>query len=146
MADKIAGENQPPNAPIIDGPPSGKVGVVYHWTFHSDDSNGDRIYYYIDWGNFNYTQTECEEPCTPVEALFAYMEQGKYTIKAKAIECTQDGLESNWSYFEVTMPRNKAIQTVLLNPDQHDSFIRDAVNDYLKWFTDEEIEEMGVIE
>jgi hypothetical protein len=39
----------PPDAPIIDGPASGKVGVSYVYNFVAFDPNGDDVYYRIDW-------------------------------------------------------------------------------------------------
>ena len=108
-------DNNPPNAPDIDGPPHGKVGVEYCWTFHSEDPDGDDIKYIINWGDGETTETDCYPSCTPVEVCHTYSDQGTYIIKAKAKECTIDGLESDWAELSVTMPRNKAIDNPILN-------------------------------
>jgi len=43
--------NVPPNAPTINGPPSGRARVKYEYMFVTTDPNGDDVYYYIDWGD-----------------------------------------------------------------------------------------------
>ena len=43
--------NNPPEAPEINGPTNGNVGVEYDFTFHANDPDGDGVYYYIDWGD-----------------------------------------------------------------------------------------------
>ena len=106
--------NEPPGAPTIDGPPHGKVGVEYCWTFHSEDPDGDNIKYIINWGDGETTETDCYPSCTPVEVCHTYSDQGTYDIKAKAKECTQECLESEWSDpLSVTMPRNRILINVL---------------------------------
>ena len=112
--------NKPPGAPTIDGPPHGKVGVEYCWTFHSEDPDGDNIKYIINWGDGETTETDCYPSCTPVEVCHTYSDQGTYDIKAKAKECTQECLESEWSDpLSVTMPRTRAITSPFLNFLQH---------------------------
>ncbi len=98
--------NQPPNAPLINGPTSGKLLVKHCWRFYSNDPDSDMIKYIIDWGDGKTTETECKY--THVEVCHRYIKQGKYAIKAKAKECTPDGLESEESTYVVTIPRNKA--------------------------------------
>jgi hypothetical protein len=100
--------NGPPNEPRITGKTNVKAGVENCWTFHSEDPNGDQIKYIIDWGDGAGTETDCYPSCTPVEVCHTYTEQGTYTIKAKAKECTQDGLESDWAERIVNVPRNRA--------------------------------------
>ncbi|MFX0202258.1 MAG: FG-GAP repeat domain-containing protein, partial [Candidatus Hodarchaeota archaeon] len=46
---------KPPNPPIIDGPPSGKAGNPYTYTFTSTDPDGDDVSYYIKWGDGEIT-------------------------------------------------------------------------------------------
>ena len=112
--------NEPPDAPTIDGTPQGKVGVEYCWTFHSEDPDGDNIKYIINWGDGETTETDCYPSCTPVEVCHTYTDQGTYDIKAKAKECTPEGLESEWSNpLSVTMPRTRAITSPFLNFLQH---------------------------
>ena len=46
--------NEPPYAPIINGPTYGKTGTEYNYTFSTIDPDGDDVYYYIHWGDGNY--------------------------------------------------------------------------------------------
>jgi hypothetical protein len=41
--------SNPPNAPTIDGPTTGKRGIEYKYTFVTIDPDGDDVRYYIDW-------------------------------------------------------------------------------------------------
>jgi hypothetical protein len=100
--------SQPPEAPIIEGPPSGKAGVEYCITVHSNGQNGDEFMYIIDWGDGAtsgwlgpHSQGE------PIEACYTYYFTGNYYIRAKAKDTF--GFESEWSEpFSVNIPRNKA--------------------------------------
>jgi hypothetical protein len=107
--------NGPPNEPRITGKTNVKVGVEHCWTFHSEDPNGDQIKYIIDWGDGAGTETDCYPSCTPVEVCHTYNDQGTFVIKAKAKECTQDGLESDWAERIVNVPRNRAMNIPFLN-------------------------------
>jgi hypothetical protein len=106
--------NYPPNPPTLTGKTNVKVGEEYCWAFHSEDPNGDDIKYIIDWGDGTTTETDCYPSCTPVEVCHTYNDQGTFVIKAKGKECTQDGLESDWSELVVTVPRNRAMTNLLL--------------------------------
>jgi hypothetical protein len=106
--------NDPPEAPIIDGPLAGEKGVELCWTFHSDDPNGDELMYIINWDDGTNDTTDCYPACTPVEVCHTYAKNKKYVIVAKAKECSPDGLESDESTYEVTIPRNRAIHYTLL--------------------------------
>jgi len=104
--------NNPPTAPEIDGPDTGKVNKELCWTFHSDDENGDMVKYIIDWGDGTPDETGFNEPCTPVEACHTYKEEGTYTIKAYAQD--ERGAESGESTFEVTIPRARTSYNLIL--------------------------------
>jgi hypothetical protein len=105
--------NEPPEAPEIDGPPSGNNGEELCWTFHSDDPNGDELKYIIDWGDGNTEETDCNPSCTPVEVCHIYEDRGKYIIKARAQECP-DGETSAESTYEITIPRARSTYNPLL--------------------------------
>jgi hypothetical protein len=109
----VFGTHQPPTAPEIDGPTQGSDGVELCWTFHSDDPDGDQIKYIIDWGDDTTTETECNDPCTPVEACHTYEKKGTYIINSRAMDCP-DGLDSDNSTFEVNIPRQRSIRNLLL--------------------------------
>jgi len=101
--------NEPPSAPTIDGPTSGKPGVEYCWTFNSTDPNDDNVYYYIKWGDGVETGWLGPYPsCTPVSVCYTY-EKGYYTILAKARDI--HFVESGWSELEVTMVDNQPPST-----------------------------------
>ncbi len=100
--------NIPPDAPVIYGPTRGKPGVEYTFTFNAIDPDGhDIAEYTVRWG---------DSPDEIIEGPFAsgaaanashsWDSQRTYTIKAKAKDIC--GAESNWSEFEVEIPRNRA--------------------------------------
>jgi hypothetical protein len=106
--DFILSPNQPPNAPDIDGPTSGRVGVEYEWTIIAIDPDGDDITYYIDWGD-ECGGAEWHGPYpSGEEVVLTYMYTIRGTFIINAMTKDEHGAESNWTYFEVTMPRNRA--------------------------------------
>ncbi len=98
--------NQPPNPPIIDGPPSGKVDVEYEYTFNATDPEEDPAMYFIDWGDNSTEWTDYNPSGTDVQVKHSWSEKGNYTIKAKAVDTY--GAESDWGALEVTIPRTRA--------------------------------------
>ena len=48
--------NNPPTAPSIEGPGTGKAGTPYDYDFKSIDPDGDDVKYYIDWGDQTYEE------------------------------------------------------------------------------------------
>jgi hypothetical protein len=106
-------ENKPPTAPTITGPRKGNAGTAYRWTFHSSDPNGDDVQYIIDWGDGTSDTTPCTPSCTPYDVIHTYAAEGDYEIKAKAKDCCW-GLEGPESTFKVSMPRNRARNTPVL--------------------------------
>lgn len=112
--------NQPPNAPNIDGPKSGTVGVEYEYNFSISDPNDNEIYLRIDWGNgtsglwqgpYNSNST--------VNINNTWGQQGTYTIRAQAKDIFD--AESGWGTLEVIIPKNKLTKNVLFR-------------DLFKWF------------
>jgi len=109
---KIAGENHPPNPPTITGRINGRAGNPYTYTFSSIDPNGDQVSYYVDWGD--ETNTGWFGPFasgTPQTKSHTWSEPETYTITVKAKDT--NGLESDWSYLEITMPRHKIAHNTL---------------------------------
>ncbi len=106
--------NQPPNTPTIDGPPRGSKEVEYHYTFEATDPNGNDVWYYIDWGD-----GWIDEWLGPLDSgreitlNHTWYSEDKYQIKVKVKDVFDE--ESDWATFEVTMPKNKAFSTPLLN-------------------------------
>lgn len=98
--------NDPPNNPIINGTNEGVPGQEYEFTFSSTDPEDDELSYYIEWGDGN--NTDWLGPYVSGEVItlsHSWDSQGTYTIKVKARDVFNE--ESDWSYFEVTMPKNK---------------------------------------
>jgi len=105
--------NTPPDTPNITGPSSGKAGEEHQYTIGTIDSDGDDVYYFIDWGD-----GEVEEwigPCGSDEEItlsHSWDEKDDYTIKAKAKDVYD--AESSWAILEVSMPKSKAVSMLFL--------------------------------
>lgn len=103
----------PPIAPMINGPITGKPGEEYEYTFASKDPDGDDdVYYYVDWGD--NTNSDWLGPFMSGEEVMlnhTWEKKGNYNIRAKAKDIND--AEGDWGTLEVTMPRNRAINTQL---------------------------------
>ena len=98
--------NEPPTAPDIDGPASGKAGVEYTYGLCSSDPDGDEMFYCINWGDD--TGEVCLGPYPSgvcVMTTHTWSKSGTYIIEAYAKD-THDA-ESERSTLEVTMPKSK---------------------------------------
>jgi rhodanese-related sulfurtransferase len=105
--------NTPPAAPDIDGPTTVTVNKPRNYTFSTIDSEGDIVYYWIEW--CNDTTPKWHGPFESGEDFIisnSWCHEGKHTVRAK----TRDiyGNESNWSELEVTVPRSKVFNLNLL--------------------------------
>ena len=98
--------NNPPEAPLIDGPPSGKVDVEYEYTFNATDPEGDPVMYFIDWGDNDTEWTEFSDSGEEITLKHSWIEEGEYIIKAKAKDIND--AESDLSEFEIEIPRTRA--------------------------------------
>jgi hypothetical protein len=97
--------SSPPTKPTIDGPSKGRPGVVYDYTFISTNPENFSIKYLIEWGDGNSTETEYCESGEPITLEYSWEEKGTYIIRAKAIDIYDQ--ESEWSEFEVAIPRSR---------------------------------------
>jgi len=121
----------PPGAPEINGPAKGAAGTSYDYTFFSEDPDGNEVYYYVDWGDGETTGWLGPYPAGDMLTLdHTWDKQDTYTIKAKAKD-TYD-LESDWSELDVTMPRNRAINTPFLDFIQQHPMIFQLLQRFLK--------------
>jgi hypothetical protein len=96
-------QDTPPAVPMISGPTKGKIGVSYDYTFTSEDSEDDEIFYYVDWGDG--TNSSWVGPFTsnvPVTLSHLFTKKGTYTIQGKARDAFY--AESNWGTLQVNMP------------------------------------------
>jgi hypothetical protein len=105
--------NNPPSAPIINGPANGIVGEEYTFTFNSEDPEDDDVYYYIKWGDGHVEIWDGPHSSgVDFEISHSYTLEKTFTIEAKAKDT--EGEESDWSTFTITIPRNKVIINPLL--------------------------------
>lgn len=100
------GSMSPPFPPSIDGPSTVKSDERYIYTFNTTDPEGHDIYYYVDWGDgYAPGWWGPYESGHPVKPDYSYPDRGTYVIRAKAKD--EYGLESEWSTFELSVPKNK---------------------------------------
>jgi len=96
--------NYPPDAPVIDGPSTGKTGIEYCWTFNYKEPDNDDILYYIDWGDGTFLYW-FGPYSSPIQKCHIYQEEGIHIIRAKVKDIY--GAESNWSEFSFEVPRTR---------------------------------------
>jgi hypothetical protein len=95
--------NQPPEAPLISGPTSGKPGVLYQYNLSTTDPDGDNVSYYVDWGdNTSNGWVGPYASGAQITSSHAWSNKGTYEIKAKARDSY--GNESTWGMLQVQMP------------------------------------------
>jgi hypothetical protein len=103
--------NLPPLKPEINGPTHGKYGESYDWTFVTTDPEGHDIEYFICWGGTCVGQWY--GPYASGEVVtkgYTYLEQGTFTIEC--IPRDIHGAEGPGAYLTVTMPRDKAVNSL----------------------------------
>jgi outer membrane protein assembly factor BamB len=95
--------NQPPTPPTITGPAKGKIKVALDYNFTAIDPDGDRVYYFIDWGDgANSSWIGPYESGVVVTQSHTWTIKGTYNITAKVKDVYGD--ESGWGTFSITMP------------------------------------------
>lgn len=110
---KVKNINHPPNKPSIDGPTSGKINTLHDYIFTASDPDIENIYYYIEWGDGQKEEWIGPYPSgIPVTVSHEWSSKGDYQIKAKVKDI--DDVESDWTILAVSMPRNRAINTMPL--------------------------------
>ncbi|MFA5101741.1 MAG: right-handed parallel beta-helix repeat-containing protein [Candidatus Thermoplasmatota archaeon] len=90
------GTHNPPDAPLISGPTSGKIEQKYDFTIILQNSRFECLYYYIDWGDG--THEKWVGPYTTGEVLHVnhtWYDIGSFLIKAKVKDIFNE--ESAWS-------------------------------------------------
>jgi hypothetical protein len=95
--------NNAPDTPTIKGPATGAPGKAYLFKMQTTDTDGDNVYYYVDWGD-NTTSGWIGPFNSGAEATttHSWSEQGTYTVKVKAKDVPGD--ESEWGTMDVIMP------------------------------------------
>lgn len=105
--------NQAPDTPVIDGTNKGTAGKKYPYTFTTSDPEGQKVWYYINWGDgSNPVWKGPYSSGLTIKFNHTWITQGTYTIKAKAKDIYDD--ESDWTELIVIMPRNKMMSSSLL--------------------------------
>lgn len=92
----------PPDAPIIQGPIVGDIGIEYNYKFSAVDPDDDNISFYIDWGDGNVEDWFGSfESGEEVALSHIWLDKGTYTIRVKAKDTF--GLVSSWGTLDVTI-------------------------------------------
>ena len=100
--------NEPPEAPIIEGPKTGKKDEEYWFYIRANDPDNNPISLYIDWGDGDIIDWYREQASG--ETWFfehGWSTKGNFTIRAKAKDVFDE--ESGWTEFdiEITRPRTR---------------------------------------
>ncbi len=112
-AEPATSNNNPPETPDIDGPVTGVPGTTYDFTLTTVDPDGDDIRYYVMWDDGDTEWTGYASSGDIITVTHSYGTQDTYTIKARA-EDTNYGT-SDWATFEITIPRTRDLNHLLLN-------------------------------
>ncbi len=89
-------QNNPPAAPTVSGPSQGINDVLYNYTVNAIDSDGDDVFYYIDWDDgSNSGWVGPYSSGVPQTFSHSWTLQGTYGIKVRAKD--SHGLEGSWS-------------------------------------------------
>jgi hypothetical protein len=109
----IVGENQVPSVPEINGTTKGKPKIEYTYKLKSTDPNNDDVYYYVDWGDGSNTGwigpfTSGEE----ISVNHTWAKKGTFKISARAKDVYN--LITNWATLEVTIPRIRSYENILI--------------------------------
>jgi outer membrane protein assembly factor BamB len=92
-----------PTAPTVTGTLKGRMKTPQEYTFQATSPTGGDVYYFIDWGDYEYEKWIGPYPSgTPVKINHTWSERGTYTIQAKAKSI--DNLCGPWGTLSVEMP------------------------------------------
>jgi hypothetical protein len=95
--------SEAPYPPNIQGPENGRVWKQQEYFFNTSDPDGDKVYYFIDWGDGTNSSWIGPYPSGDVVTKsHAWSKKGTYIIKAKAKDI--NGNEGDWGQLSVTMP------------------------------------------
>ena len=108
----IVSENQPPNAPEINGSTHGKPKVELTYVIKTTDPDDDDVFYYIEWGDGSNTgwigpYASGEE----VSVKHTFSKKGTYTISVRAKDVYN--IITNWVTLEVSIPRSRISENIL---------------------------------
>ena len=106
--------NKQPYSPQITGPNSGNIGVDYNYMFEVTDPDSDDMILTVEWGDGNIEMEDCSSG-EQIQLQHLWENEQTYSIRAKLTDI--HGAESEWSEYEISMPKNKGINpfTLLLD-------------------------------
>ena len=96
--------------------------MSYNYTFESTDPNNDDIIYHVYWGDMWMEDAGPYPSGEEITLSHRWMDEGTYIIMAQAEDT--EGLFSAESWFEVTMPRNKAIVRQISQQSVNPAFLQ----------------------
>jgi hypothetical protein len=103
--------NDPPDTPTLAGPGTGKPGIMYLYTFRTTDSEGDNVFYFLEWGDNTTTGWLGPYPSDAQEsASHSWSQKGTYIIKVKAKDSL--GYESDWGTLPVHIPMDTILVSI----------------------------------
>ena len=95
--------DEPPEEPTVIGPTQGRAGESYTYNITATDPNNDRVRFQIEWGDGNEETTAYYNSGEAAEIKHTWSTQGTFHMRVKAE--TENGMESDWTYLDVTMPK-----------------------------------------
>jgi len=102
----LAGVNNPPDTPTIQGEKKLKVNKEFEFTFTATDPDGDQVFYYIEWGDNNTVVWDGpHDSGVPLKLKHTWTTKDQFTIRCKAKD-TND-YESDWAELKVSTPRTR---------------------------------------
>jgi len=101
--------NTQPSVPTIDGPTTVTKNEDVDFIFSAEDAENDGVYFWIEWcGDGSCAQWHGPYPSgEDITINHSWHSTGKFTIKAKTKDFYDN--ESAWTEFEITVPRNRAL-------------------------------------
>jgi hypothetical protein len=108
----ISQPNRPPTKPIVRNLKSEfTVNKEYVFTMVSTDPDGDKVQYFVDWGDGTTVTSELMENGVLFSLTHKWTSDGDYTIKVTAID--ENSASSEITELEVTI--QKGVETGVLN-------------------------------
>ena len=107
-------EDNTPSTPCITGPINGKPKINYEYIIKTNDPNGERVYYKIDWGD-GY----CSNWIGPYESgeeiivTHSWDIKAEYKLRVKAKD--ENGYQTSWAPLGVTISKQKTVNNIFLN-------------------------------
>ncbi|HHF56404.1 MAG TPA: PKD domain-containing protein, partial [Thermoplasmatales archaeon] len=122
--------NTPPGKPEIIAPSFGKVNTPVQICFKSIDPDGDKLKYYIKWGDGREETTSYHASGESVCMQHTWLKEGDYVIRAQAKD--DKGEESGISQFEISIVRGEPPYKPY-DPSPLDNATGVSLNPILQW-------------